>query len=74
MDEISAAERARARVRRARSWVLCHLGRHLYALRRNPEVSGAAALYHQCRRCGHEKAAWGRPSAWGPFFGRPERH
>jgi len=46
------------RAYRARSWLLCHVGRHLWARRRNPDVSGAAALFHECRRCGTVRMGW----------------
>ncbi len=48
----------RRRLRRAEAWVLCHLGRHMYAQRRNPEVSGPSAIFWQCRRCGHERTEY----------------
>lgn len=48
---------------RARSKVLCRLGRHLWAVRRNPEVGGQAALYQTCRRCGVERSSYDPPSA-----------
>ena len=46
------------RAYRARSWLLCRVGRHLWARRRNPEVGGAGALFDECRRCGHGRMGW----------------
>ncbi len=40
---------------RTRGWLLCHLGRHLWAQHRNPEVGGKDAVFEQCRRCGRER-------------------
>lgn len=46
------------RAYRVRSWLLCHVGIHLWARRRNPEVSGAGALFDECRRCGNVRMGW----------------
>jgi hypothetical protein len=54
-------DRLRRRAYRARSWLLCHLGRHLWARRRNPEVGGAGALFDECRRCGTVRMGWSDP-------------
>ena len=35
--------------------ILCLPGTHDWERRTNPEVSGAAAVYSVCRRCGKEK-------------------
>jgi hypothetical protein len=53
---------------RWRSWLLCRLGRHLWALRRNPEMGGREALYEDCRRCGRERTTYDprdQGSVWG---------
>lgn len=52
-------DRLRRRAYRARSWLLCHTGWHLWARRRNPEVGGAAAIFDECRRCGTVLMGWG---------------
>ena len=54
---------------RVRSRALCRSGRHLWALRRNPEVGGKDAVFETCRRCGKERQQYGPPSmrAWGWF-------
>lgn len=49
------------RYHRTRSWLLCHVGVHLWARRTNPGTSGAAAVWHQCRRCGSERTAYDPP-------------
>jgi hypothetical protein len=51
---------------RIRSWLLCRIGRHLWARRRNPEVGGARALYDECRRCGTVRMGWDDPGP-GPI-------
>jgi hypothetical protein len=51
---------------RARSWLLCHVGAHFWARRRNPEVSGAGALFDGCRRCGTVRMGWTDPGP-GPL-------
>jgi hypothetical protein len=58
MDGLPRTERVRLGARRVLSWFQCRLGRHLWARRTNPEVGGARAVYHVCRRCGTEQAAW----------------
>jgi hypothetical protein len=63
------------RLRRARSRLLCRLGRHMWATRRNPEVGGPQAQYETCRRCGRERQTYDVPkatgSAWGWTDGSP---
>lgn len=54
------------RAYRARSWLLCRVGRHLWARRRNPEVGGAGALFDECRRCGNVRMGWADPGP-GPL-------
>lgn len=44
---------------RLRSRLLCRVGRHLWARRRNPDVGGAGALFDECRRCGTVRMGWG---------------
>jgi hypothetical protein len=51
-------DEVRRRANRARSWLLCHVGRHLWARRRNPEVGGAGAMFDECRRCGTVRMGW----------------
>jgi hypothetical protein len=46
------------RYHRARSWVLCHFGLHMWATRHSPGVSGRDAVYEDCRRCGHERMSY----------------
>ena len=43
-------------------WLKCHLGRHDWQQHRNPEVSGAGAVFYLCRRCGSEKSDFRGPS------------
>jgi hypothetical protein len=57
-DSISRGDAWRRAARRARSWLLCRVGRHTWAVRRNPEVGGPRAVYQQCRRCGRERTDW----------------
>ncbi len=57
-DTISADNAARRAARRLLAWVLCRVGRHVWAVRRNPEVGGPRAVYQQCRRCGRERTDW----------------
>jgi hypothetical protein len=57
-DTISARDAVRRTGRRLLAWVLCRVGRHLWAVRHNPEVGGPRAVYQQCRRCGHERTDW----------------
>lgn len=47
--------------RSTRGRLLCHLGRHLWARHRNPEVSGKDAVFEQCRRCGRERQGYEAP-------------
>jgi hypothetical protein len=54
------------RAYRVRSWLLCHVGIHFWARRRNSEVSGAAALFDECRRCGNVRMGWTDPGP-GPL-------
>ena len=58
-------EPLRRSARRAQSWVLCGMGRHMYAQRRNPEVSGAGAVFWECRRCRYERTEYGKPPSAG---------
>jgi len=51
-------ERLVRRAYRLRSLMLCRLGRHLWARRRNPEIGGRGALYDECRRCGTVRMGW----------------
>lgn len=53
-DRITGVERLRTGWHRFVGRVRCRFGLHDWARRENPEVPGAAAVYHQCRRCGHE--------------------
>ena len=73
-DPVGRRERWIRAAYRWRSRVLCRLGLHRWALRRNPEMGGREALYEDCRRCGRERttydprdqgAVWGarRPTA-----------
>ena len=62
----------RRRANRLRSRVLCRLGRHLWAVRRNPEVGGPQALYQTCRRCGSERQTYDVPEATGSAWGWPD--
>lgn len=57
-------ERLRLVLRRAQSWLLCRAGRHLWVQRTQPEVGGARAVYHLCRRCGRERSVW-EPRSYG---------
>ncbi len=53
-DRITAADRLRSGLRRSVARVRCRFGLHDWAYRRNPDVGGASAVFHQCRRCGRE--------------------
>ena len=53
-DRITGTERLRTGWHRLVARTRCRFGLHDWARRENPEVPGAAAVYHQCRRCGHE--------------------
>lgn len=57
-DRIGPLDVVRRRLNRARGRVFCLVGRHDWALRRNPDVGGPRALYQQCRRCGRERTDW----------------
>jgi len=54
-DGLTLRGQAIRRGYRTRSWVLCHLGWHRWALHRNTDVGGARAEYRLCRRCGRER-------------------
>jgi hypothetical protein len=62
----------RRRLNRLRSRVLCRLGRHLWATRRNPEVGGRQAQYETCRRCGSERTTYDVPEVTGGAWGWPD--
>ena len=62
----------RRRLNRLRSRLLCRLGRHIWATRRNPEVGGAQAQYETCRRCGGERRTYDVPEATGSAWGWPD--
>ena len=53
-DRITGRERLRSGWHRLVGRVRCRFGLHDWARRENPDVGGPAAVYHQCRRCGHE--------------------
>lgn len=57
-DTISAWDARRRAGRRLLAAALCRLGKHVWAVRRNPEVGGPRAVYQQCRRCGCERTEW----------------
>ena len=57
-DTITPADALRRAGRRLLAWMLCRVGRHVWAVRRNPEVGGPRAVYQQCRRCGRERTDW----------------
>lgn len=57
-DRISAGDAVRRAGRRLLAWAFCRVGRHVWAVRRNPEVGGPRAVYQQCRRCGRERTDW----------------
>lgn len=57
-DRITAMNRWVRTGYRIRSRLLCLAGRHLWARRLNPGVGGPRAVYHQCRRCGHERSRY----------------
>lgn len=44
---------------------LCLVGRHDWKHQRNPEVSGPAAEYDSCGRCGKERAGYDKPPPSG---------
>jgi hypothetical protein len=46
---------------RWRSRLLCLIGRHDWAMHRNPEVSGRLANFALCRRCGTERDEYDPP-------------
>ena len=46
---------------RTLGWQLCHLGRHLWAQHRNPDVGGKLAVFELCRRCGRERQGYEVP-------------
>ena len=60
-------DRVRRTVNRIRSKILCRSNRHMWALRRNPEVGGKEALFETCRRCGKERTRYvpSKSSSWG---------
>ncbi|CAA9237051.1 MAG: hypothetical protein AVDCRST_MAG57-1330 [uncultured Blastococcus sp.] len=62
-------DRLRLTANRIRSKVLCRSNRHMWALRRNPEVGGPEAHYETCRRCGKERTAYvpSKSRDWGWF-------
>lgn len=67
-DGIGKWDQLRRAAYRLRSRLLCRLGRHLWALRRNPEMGGPAALYEECRRCGRERTTYDprdQGAVWG---------
>jgi hypothetical protein len=67
-DRIGNRERLVRAAYRWRSWLLCRLGRHLWTLRRNPEMGGREALYEDCRRCGRERTTYDprdQGAVWG---------
>ena len=43
-------------------WILCHVGRHRWQRRRNPEVGGRDAEYEVCVRCGKDRPVYGPPA------------
>lgn len=53
-----ATDRIVRRYHRARSRLLCLVGRHLWTRKRNPDVGGRGALYDECRRCGTVRMGW----------------
>jgi hypothetical protein len=57
-DRISEGDAVRRAVRRLLAWTACRVGRHVWAVRHNPEVGGPRAVYQQCRRCGRERTDW----------------
>ncbi len=57
-DTITPGNAMRRAGRRMLGWMLCRVGRHVWAVRRNPEVGGPRAVYQQCRRCGRERTDW----------------
>ena len=53
---------------RWRSRLLCRVGIHWWALRRNPEMGGRDALYQDCRRCGRQRTTYDprdQGAVWG---------
>ena len=62
-------DRVRRTGNRLRSKVLCRSNRHMWALRRNPEVGGSDAQFETCRRCGKERQQYttAGSDAWGYF-------
>jgi hypothetical protein len=67
-DTVGRGERLVRAAYRWRSWLLCRLGRHHWALRRNPEMGGREALYEDCRRCGRERTTYDprdQGAVWG---------
>jgi hypothetical protein len=64
-DRITLGERIRCTGNRIRGWVLCRIGRHLWAHHRNPEVGGPGAVYELCRRCRRERNTYDPPHGGG---------
>ena len=67
-DRIDRRERLVRSAYRLRSRWLCRLGRHRWALRRNPEMGGRQAMYEECRRCGSERTQYDprdQGAVWG---------
>jgi hypothetical protein len=67
-DRVGRGERLVRTFYRVRSRLLCRLGVHLWALRRNPEMGGREALYEDCRRCGRERTTYDprdQGAVWG---------
>jgi hypothetical protein len=68
VDRIDRGERLVRAAYRLRSRLLCVVGRHQWALRRNPEMGGREALYEDCRRCGRERTMYDprdQGAVWG---------
>lgn len=62
------SERWARRWYRWRSRLLCRVGIHWWALRRNPEMGGRDALYQDCRRCGRQRTTYDprdQGAVWG---------
>ncbi|MFN0281900.1 MAG: hypothetical protein ACKVZ6_08010 [Kineosporiaceae bacterium] len=63
-DRLTTTERMRLAVFRLRGRLLCRVGRHAWARRHNPDVGGAQAVYHLCRRCGTEYSPPDSTQVW----------
>jgi hypothetical protein len=61
LDTAALAPIQEKAMHRTRGWLLCHLGRHVWTQRRNPDVGGKDAVFLLCLRCGRERQGYEAP-------------